>query len=323
MRNLKRIEYKFFGDDHKYIITPFNYFFKKRKVFNSDKKNNYSVRDKVSFINFNNWITAYSCIDVSNHDTNVIISGELDSNSIIYINNSKKTTFDLKKKDDSQIFKVDIQDSPISYLHIFKGKVSCLKVNNAKKVSLQGNKGFLKVLIVRAREMEIAGSHFNINDLQFYGDNLSILESRCNIANCLLSSLSNLTLVNTNIMSENGSFEIKKKPLINNSMWLFQNQVQYNNGSIGSKDKGIVLDSDTFNDDKSIDMMRARLSYIIKKIKEKSENINGENMKPLLDKIEEREIGLIQYYDERKRKLERDKENISKEFAKKKVKTLF
>ena len=46
-------------------------------------------------------------------------------------------------------------------------------------------------------------------------------------------------------------------------------------------------------------------------------------MKPLLDKIEEREIGLMQYYDERKRKRERDKENISKEFAKKKVKTLF
>ena len=124
------------------------------------------------------------------------------------------------------------------------------------------------------------------------GDKVNFNNSNGKIRIALLDGVSECKINNCSFESTSANFDITLTPIIKDSVWMFDNQLQYKEGTIGNEKDGFILDDDTFNKDKCIDLERAYVSYTLSKVLEKINDIH------LLQQAEDRENSATSSFNE-------------------------
>lgn len=149
-----------------------------------------------------------------------------------------------------------------------------MEVRDAKKIEISGDKCNLRDVVISSDSLEVYSKNVNIKRLNYMGDKVNFNDSNGNIKTVSLNGVSLFKINNCSFESKDASFDIALTPVIKDSVWMFDYPLRYNKGTIGNEDNGFILDDDTFNKDKCIDLERAYVSYTLSKVLEKIDCIN-------------------------------------------------
>lgn len=263
----ERIIYKLDGDDREYSINLLNYIFNICKIYSKSGK----LRDNVSYICFKDFHLS-GALDVNNCSKVIVSSSDDNIEAFsIYGNDGVDIELNLCDKVGKEIAHVIIEDSQyLLYGHAFWD----LEVRDAKNVEISGDKCNLRDVVISSDSLELYSKNVNIRRLNYTGDKVNFSDSNGNIKIALLNGVSLFKINNCSFESKNANFDIALTPVIKDSVWMFDYPLTYNKGTIGNEDNGFILDDDTFNKDKCIDLERAYVSYTLSKVLEKIDCIN-------------------------------------------------
>ena len=261
----ERIIYKLDGDDREYSVNLLNYIFNIRKIYSKSSK----LRDNVSYIWFKDF-HLFGSLDVNNCSKVIVSSSDDNIESFnIYGNDGVDIVLNLCDKVGKEIAHVVIEDSQ----YLLYGHDFCdLEVRDAKKVEISGDKCNLRDVVISSDSLEVCSKNVNIRRLNYMGDKVNFNDSNGNIKIVSLNGVSLFKIKNCSFESKDASFDIALTPVIKDSVWMFDYPLRYNKGTIGNEDNGFIMDDDTFNKDKCIDLGRAHLSFVLSKIKDKIED---------------------------------------------------
>ncbi len=305
-------------DDKLRKLTPFNFMFKRNKVFEKGYADNYyKVKKNVKYVHF--YMTEMNGEIKASDNTNVMISERISSLNL----------FDKIVIRDGGVLNVAIYDKDFS--HLFGMQVvnpSNVRLSGSRfkvigdEVELRGEVRGVRDLVVKGKSLEIKDADINIRKAEINCENNTLTNVNGNIDTLLFSEGKKIEFKDTEIFSDKGKFEECNPPKFDKSLWLVSSKMIYNDVAYGDKTKGTVVDSTTnFNQD-SVEMARARLSYSLSKLNEKVEEIEKKETKPLYKAIDERKEELAKWYAEQCITLEDGRVAVRTNFEKQKVKTL-
>ena len=162
-----RIYYKVVGSDKVHTITPLNYSFLKKKVFDELPGLNtvYSVKKNISYIHFYKTLGDDNCSIEASSDTKVDITMD-DKEKYSFRVYAKDITIK-NEKEDEVIFSAEIKDAyKVKYF-----KRNDFTVENAKETILQGNPGTL-ILTVESSSLKVSDLSEYISLFTHSGDEI-------------------------------------------------------------------------------------------------------------------------------------------------------
>ena len=292
-----RIYYKVVGSDKMHTITPLTYSFLKGKIFDLERIS-YKVKDNISYIHF------YKILNLADKDHIESITAGSNTKVEITVEN-RKYNFKVKanniciKDDDKFNIQVKGLDAVIYYT-----PYGLLDIDDASKTIIDGNIDFSRIAVFSSL-LEMYNTTKDIDYLSQVGSNIRFYNVNCNIR-FFFTNAKTIDVKNSNIKSHNGGFDECIKPTFVNSTWKFERQLDYIDGTLGNREKGIVLTDETFNAKKSLELRRAYISYELSELLKQINAANNLVINPKLESIDEKE-------KEYKRKieiLEQEKEEI-------------
>ena len=268
----ERIIYKLDGDNKEYSTNLLNYLFNWHKIW----EKSYKLRDNVSEICFKDCHLSGK-LNISNCSKVIVFGRDVNFESFSrYGNENSYIVLDFFDSAEYEIAHIVIKDAQyINYDHYFRDLV----VKNAKNVEISSDKCNLRDVVISSDSLELCSESVNIRRLDYMGDKVNFNNSNGKIRIALLDGVSECKINNCSLESTSANFDITLTPIIKDSVWMFDNQLQYKEGTIGNEKDGFILDDDTFNKDKCIDLERAYVSYTLSKVLEKINDINEEKEK--------------------------------------------
>ncbi len=310
-----RIYYKVVGSDKVHTITPLNYSFLKKKVFDELPGLNtvYSVKKNISYIHFYKTLGDDNCSIEASSDTKVDITMD-DKEKYSFRVYAKDITIK-NEKEDEVIFSAEIKDAyKVKYF-----KRNDFTVENAKETILQGNPGTL-ILTVESSSLKVSDLSEYISLFTHSGDEIKFNNINCNLLE-FETDAENIEVQNSNIENYCCSFEECVRPIFVNSAWKIETPLNYLDGTIGNSETGITITDETFSKE-SIELGRAYATYGLREFLNNVESNNELDISPKLEVIDERKRALKEEYDKKLASLEDKKDVIINGYQKRKVKTL-
>lgn len=288
-----RVDYIFKGDDKLYSMNFFTYFFKKHDVFEKTSVGCYKIKDNISDVFFN--YCDMDCFVDASLGSSVYVKGTCDNLSRIRIL-SKDITLIFDNGDENRETMIKTVNS--NELCELSYKNSYLYVENAENTEISGNLCNFKSVHSFSKNTKIIDSKVDIDLLEVRGDKLELDNFEGKISHSYLNVSKELEVSNCCLESKDGSFESKTVPKIENSIWSFDNPLVYNEGVIGGKSAGIILDDSTFSEDSCIDLKKAYVTYALKEVLKKVKSINNSKA-DIFNKMIDKDIeDLEEYIDE-------------------------
>lgn len=285
--------YKFKGDDKLYSMNFFTYFFKKHKVFEKTSVGCYKIKDNISDVFFN--YCDMDCFIDGSLGSSVSVRETCDNLSRVRILSDNITLIfdnDVDNRETMMRFVNSNELCELSY------KNSCLYVEDAENTEISGNLCMFESAYIFSKNTKIINSDVDIKMLEVRGDKLELDNFKGNILHSYLNVSKKLEVSNCCLESKDGNFESENVPKIESSIWSFDKPLVYNEGSIGGKSAGIILDDSTFSKDSCIDLERAYVSYALKEVLAKVESTNNSKA-GIFNKMIDKDIeDLEKYMDE-------------------------
>ena len=310
-----RIYYKVVGSDKVHTITPLNYSFLKKKVFDELPGLNtvYSVKKNISYIHFYKTLGDDNCSIEASSDTKVDITMD-DKEKYSFIVYAKDITIK-NEKEDEVIFSAEIKDAyKVKYF-----KKSDFTVESAKETILQGNPGTL-ILTIESSSLKVSDLSEYISLFTHSGDEIKFNNINCNLLE-FKTDAENIEVQNSNIKNSYCSFNHCTEPIFVNSTWKVNTPLKYVDGTLGNSENGITLTDETFSKE-SIVLARAYATYGLREFLNNVKDVNALDISPKLEVIDERKRALKEEYDKKLASLEDKKDVIINGYQKRKVKTL-
>ena len=310
-----RIYYKVVGSDKVHTITPLNYSFLKKKVFDELPGLNtvYSVKKNISYIHFYKTLGDDNCSIEASSDTKVDITMD-DKEKYSFRVYAKDITIK-NEKEDEVIFSAEIKDAyKVKYF-----KRNDFTVENAKETILQGNPGTL-ILTVESSSLKVSDLSEYISLFTHSGDEIKFNNINCNLLE-FETGAENIEVQNSNIENSHCSFNNCVNPIFVNSTWKVNTPLRYVDGTLGNSETGITITDETFSKE-SIELGRAYATYGLREFLNNVESNNELDISPKLEVIDERKRALKEEYDKKLASLEDKKDVIINGYQKRKVKTL-
>ena len=283
------------NSDKRKKMGPLKYFFFKGKVFNKKelKQGKYVIKDNISsinFIDFFEYIKNPFPIIKAGPKTSVIIQGEkLD----LWIK-AKRLFLSLIDSNSSKT--ISIENSEVIII-----KDGNLTISNADNVSLKGDIEFDNVSI-KSRSLSLADVNGKLSNLS--------------------TAASDIIVKNSNIESKTCSFENCSNPTFINSTWKVDMSLRYLDTILGKEGTEIIINDDTFNPKKSLELRKAYLSYLLSEASRQINSTNQLDIAPKLEEIDKKAEDLMEEYDRQIAILEGKRETIVNGYQKRKVKNL-
>lgn len=184
-----------------------------------------------------------------------------------------------------------------------------IKIENCKEATLLYLDQFEKRLIIDEGnpKVRITGDTRLLDSMKFSGvDSLSLVNSQVSLGNFSFSGnqllmeqvegnigefkldLEDLRVVNTTLQSDYGRniMDCTHSPVFQNSYWLCKQPICYNKDTIGSKRHGILLSAHSFSPT-GIDFARARLAYVLEKLRRKTYSNMTREFYPVLESLQD------------------------------------
>ena len=310
-----KIYYKVVGSDKVHTITPLNYSFLKKKVFDELPGLNtvYSVKKNISYIHFYKTLGDDNCSIEASSDTKVDITMD-DKEKYSFRVYAKDITIK-NEKEDEVIFSAEIKDAyKVKYF-----KRNDFTVENAKETNLQGNPGTL-ILTVESSSLKVSDLSEYISLFTHSGDEIKFNNINCNLLE-FETDAENIEVQNSNIKNSHCSFNNCVKPIFVNSTWKVNTPLRYVDGTLGNSETGITITDETFSKE-SIELGRAYATYGLREFFNKVESNNELDISPKLEVIDERKRSLKEEYDKKLASLEVEKDEIIDDSQNNIVKTL-
>lgn len=310
-----RIYYKVVGSDKVHTITPLNYSFLKKKVFDELPGLNtvYSVKKNISYIHFYKTLGDDNCSIEASSDTKVDITMD-DKEKYSFRVYAKDITIK-NEKEDEVIFSAEIKDAyKVKYF-----KRNDFTVENAKETILQGNPGTL-ILTVESSSLKVSDLSEYISLFTHSGDEIKFNNINCNLLE-FETDAENIEVQNSNIKNSHCSFNNCVNPIFVNSTWKVNTPLRYVDGTLGNSETGITITDETFSKE-SIELGRAYATYGLREFLNNVKDVNALDINPKLKAIDERKITLKEEYDRQIAVLEDKKDVIINGYQKRKVKNL-
>ena len=310
-----RIYYKVVGSDKVHTITPLNYSFLKKKVFDELPGLNtvYSVKKNISYIHFYKTLGDDDCTIEAFTDTKVDIT--MDDNERYNFKVYAKDVTIKNEKEDEVIFSAEIKDAyKVKYF-----KRNDFTVENAKETILQGNPGTL-ILTVESSSLKVSDLSEYISLFTHSGDEIKFNNINCNLLE-FETDAENIEVQNSNIENSHCSFNNCVNPIFVNSTWKVNTPLRYVDGTLGNSETGITITDETFSKE-SIELGRAYATYGLREFFNKVESNNELDISPKLEAIEERKRALKEKYDKKLASLEDKKDVIINGYKNRRVKNL-
>lgn len=310
-----RIYYKVVGSDKVHTITPLNYSFLKKKVFDELPGLNtvYSVKKNISYIHFYKTLGDDNCSIEASFDTKVDITMD-DKEKYSFRVYAKDITIK-NEKEDEVIFSAEIKDAyKVKYF-----KRNDFTVENAKETILQGNPGTL-ILTVESSSLKVSDLSEYISLFTHSGDEIKFNNINCNLLE-FETDAENIEVQNSNIENSHCSFNNCVNPIFVNSTWKVNTPLRYVDGTLGNSETGITITDETFSKE-SIELGRAYATYGLREFLNNVKDVNALDINPKLKAIDERKITLKEEYDRQIAVLEDKKDVIINGYQKRKVKNL-
>ena len=310
-----RIYYKVVGSDKVHTITPLNYSFLKKKVFDELPGLNtvYSVKKNISYIHFYKTLGDDNCSIEASSDTKVDITMD-DKEKYSFRVYAKDITIK-NEKEDEVIFSAEIKDAyKVKYF-----KRNDFTVENAKETILQGNPGTL-ILTVESSSLKVSDLSEYISLFTHSGDEIKFNNINCNLLE-FETDAENIEVQNSNIENSHCSFNNCVNPIFVNSTWKVNTPLRYVDGTLGNSETGITITDETFSKE-SIELGRAYATYGLREFLNNVKDVNALDINPKLKAIDERKITLKEEYDRQIAVLEDKKDVIINGYQKRKVKNL-
>ena len=310
-----RIYYKVVGSDKVHTITPLNYSFLKKKVFDELPGLNtvYSVKKNISYIHFYKTLGDDNCSIEASSDTKVDITMD-DKEKYSFRVYAKDITIK-NEKEDEVIFSAEIKDAyKVKYF-----KRNDFTVENAKETILQGNPGTL-ILTVESSSLKVSDLSEYISLFTHSGNEIKFNNINCNLLE-FETDAENIEVQNSNIKNSHCSFNNCVKPIFVNSTWKVNTPLRYVDGTLGNSETGITITDETFSKE-SIELGRAYATYGLREFLNNVKDVNALDINPKLKAIDERKITLKEEYDRQVAALEDKKDVILNGHQKRKVKNL-
>ena len=310
-----RIYYKVVGSDKVHTITPLNYSFLKKKVFDELPGLNtvYSVKKNISYIHFYKTLGDDNCSIEASSDTKVDITMD-DKEKYSFRVYAKDITIK-NEKEDEVIFSAEIKDAyKVKYF-----KRNDFTVENAKETILQGNPGTL-ILTVESSSLKVSDLSEYISLFTHSGDEIKFNNINCNLLE-FETDAENIEVQNSNIKNSHCSFNNCVNPIFVNSTWKVNTPLRYVDGTLGNSETGITITDETFSEE-SIELGRAYATYGLREFLNNVKDVNALDINPKLKAIDERKITLKEEYDRQIAVLEDKKDVIINGYQKRKVKNL-
>ena len=305
----ERIIYKLDGDDKEYSTNLLNYPFNWHKIW----EKSYKLRDNISEIWFKD-CNLSGKLDVNNC-SKVIVSGRDDSieSFSVYGNDNVDIVLNFFDSAEHEIAYVVIKDAKyLNYDHYFCDLV----IKNAKNVEISSDKCNLREVVISSESLELCSKNVNIRNLNYTGNKVKFSDSKGEIKKVLLNGVSECKINNCSLESEDANFNITLIPVIKSSAWMFDNQLQYNGGTIGKEKEGFIMDDNTFDKDICLDLERAYVSYVLAEVEKRIENENNDK-KERFNELLYKDIEEIELYLE---SLKSQSDDFGKELQKVKLK---
>ena len=310
-----RIYYKVVGSDKVHTITPLNYSFLKKKVFDELPGLNtvYSVKKNISYIHFYKTLGDDNCSIEASSDTKVDITMD-DKEKYSFRVYAKDITIK-NEKEDEVIFSAEIKDAyKVKYF-----KRNDFTVENAKETILQGNPGTL-ILTVESSSLKVSDLSEYISLFTHSGDEIKFNNINCNLLE-FETDAENIEVQNSNIENSHCSFNNCVNPIFVNSTWKVNTPLRYVDGTLGNSETGITITDETFSKE-SIELGRAYATYGLREFLNNVKDVNALDINPKLKAIDERKITLKEEYDRQIAALEDKKDVIINEYKNRRVKNL-
>lgn len=310
-----RIYYKVVGSDKVHTITPLNYSFLKKKVFDELPGLNtvYSVKKNISYIHFYKTLGDDNCSIEASSDTKVDITMD-DKEKYSFRVYAKDITIK-NEKEDEVIFSAEIKDAyKVKYF-----KRNDFTVENAKETILQGNPGTL-ILTVESSSLKVSDLSEYISLFTHSGDEIKFNNINCNLLE-FETDAENIEVQNSNIKNSHCSFNNCVNPIFVNSTWKVNTPLRYVDGTLGNSETGITITEESFSKE-SIVLARAYATYGLREFLNNVKDVNALDINPKLKAIDERKITLKEEYDRQIAVLEDKKDVIINGYQKRKVKNL-
>ena len=310
-----RIYYKVVGSDKVHTITPLNYSFLKKKVFDELPGLNtvYSVKKNISYIHFYKTLGDDNCSIEASSDTKVDITMD-DKEKYSFRVYAKDITIK-NEKEDEVIFSAEIKDAyKVKYF-----KRNDFTVENAKETILQGNPGTL-ILTVESSSLKVSDLSEYISLFTHSGDEIKFNNINCNLLE-FETDAENIEVQNSNIENSHCSFNNCVNPIFVNSTWKVNTPLRYVDGTLGNSETGITITDETFSKE-SIELGRAYATYGLREFLNNVKDVNALDINPKLKAIDERKITLKEEYDRQIAVLEDKKDVIINEYKNRRVKNL-
>ena len=288
-----RVDYIFKGDDKVYSMNCFTYIFKKHKVFEKTSVGWYKIKDNISDVFFN--YCDMDCFIDGSLGSSVSVRETCDNMSRVRVLSDNITLVFDNGADNSETVMRFVNSNELCELSY---KNSCLYVEDAENAEISGNLCMFESAYIFSKNTKIINSDVDIKMLEVRGDKLELDNFEGKISHSYLTTTKELEVSNCCLESKDGNFESENVPKIESSIWSFDKPLVYNEGSIGGKSAGIILDDSTFSKDSCIDLERAYVSYALKEVLKKVKSINNSKA-DIFNKMIDKDIeDLEKYMDE-------------------------
>ena len=306
-----RVDYIFKGDDKVYSMNCFTYIFKKHKVFEKTSVGWYKIKDNISDVFFN--YCDMDCFIDGSLGSSVSVRETCDNMSRVRVLSDNITLVFDNGADNSETVMRFVNSNELCELSY---KNSCLYVEDAENAEISGNLCMFESAYIFSKNTKIINSDVDIKMLEVRGDKLELDNFKGNILHSYLNVFKKLEVSNCCLESKDGNFESENVPKIESSIWSFDKPLVYNEGSIGGKSAGIILDDSTFSKDSCIDLERAYVSYALKEVLKKVKSINNSKA-DIFNKMIDKDIeDLEEYIDELENRKVEFKSGLNKTLVK-------
>ncbi len=296
------IYYELDGDDHTYSVNMLSYIFKRNEFLIKDKKR-FIVKDNVRYIHFRNFLIN-GIIDAPS-TASVRITDKFDNFGNIHVYSKDFVQLNFNDDSDNLLFSVTSEKAKdVSYSSYIKEA----RIVDAELVDVCGSSCSLEKLSIKSERLNYSVSSNNIKIINYEGTDLNLSNSRGIIKNVCLSDVEHLAIKKCSLESENGYFNVSNTPRVKSSVWLFSKPLTYNNGTIGKKDEGFVLDDKTFSKEECFDLGRSYVSYALSKVLEKVYDDNEDLADAYYRKVAKQLDDLEREYDSKVELLEESRD---------------
>lgn len=312
--NERVIYYELDGDDSTYSVNMLSYLFKRHNFLKKDKKK-IIIKDNVSYIHFRNFMIN-GTIDAPSTNS-VRITNKFDNFESVYIFCNGNIEFNFNDETNNALFEVKAEKAKyVSYSSYLKG----VRVDDAKLVDICGTTCCLDSLDIKSERFNYSVSSNDIIYMSYAGNNLNLSSSRGIIRNVWLTNVEHFNMENCSLEGVKGNFCVSNIPKVKSSLWKFSQPLTYNDGSVGKKDNGFILDDKTFNKKECFDFGRAYVSYALSKVLEKVYDDNEYLVDVHYRKVAKQLDDLEREYDSKRELLEESRDVFEKGVEKVKIK---